>query len=58
MQLIKRKGNREIWAHFDETAQVYELFFDSEGETYTGWCVDSIKDAQAASRYIFEEQLS
>lgn len=58
MRLITKKNGIEIWAEFDQTAQVYELFFDNEGQTYTGWCVDSIKDAEAASKYIIEEQLS
>ncbi len=56
MRLITRKGNREIWAQFDQSAQVYELFFDNEGESFTGWYVDSIKDAHAAAQYIFEEK--
>jgi hypothetical protein len=58
MRLIIKKANIEIWAQFDQTAQVYELFFDCEGQTYTGWAVDSIKDALAASTYIIQEQLS
>lgn len=58
MRLITKKNGIEIWAEFDQTAQVYELFFDNEGQTYTGWCVDSIKDAEVASKYIIEEQLS
>ena len=58
MRLITKKSGIEIWAQFDQTAQVYELFFDNEGQTYTGWCVDSIKDALAASTYIIQEQLS
>lgn len=58
MRLITKKSGIEIWAHFDQDAQVYELFFDNEGQTYTGWAVDSIKDAQVASTYIIQEQLS
>lgn len=58
MRLITKKNGIEIWAQFDQTAQVYELFFDNEGHTYTGWAVDSIKDALAASTYIIQEQLS
>lgn len=58
MRLITKQGRIEIWAQFDQTAQVYELFFDNEGQTYTGWAVDSIKDALAASKYIIQEQLS
>jgi hypothetical protein len=58
MRLIVKKNGIEIWAQFDQSAQVYELFFDKEGQTYTGWNVDSIKDAQVASTYIIQEQLS
>jgi len=58
MRLIMKKKGIEIWAQFDQSAQVYELFFDNEGQTYTGWAVDSIKDALEASTYIIQEQLS
>jgi hypothetical protein len=58
MRLIMKKKGIEIWAQFDQSAQVYELFFDNEGQTYTGWAVDSIKDALDASAYIIQEQLS
>jgi hypothetical protein len=58
MRLIMKKKGIEIWAQFDQSAQVYELFFDNEGQTYTGWAVDSIKDALVASTYIIQEQLS
>lgn len=55
MKLIKKKNGYEIWAQFDTSAAVYELFFDSEGETYTGWSVDSLKDAAVAAEYIINE---
>lgn len=58
MTLIAKRNGREIWAQFDQTAQVYELFFDDQGETYTGWCVDSLADAKAAAKYIVEEHLA
>ena len=58
MRLITKKNGIEIWAQFDQSAQVYELFFDNEGLTYTGWNVDSIKDALVASTYIIKEQLT
>lgn len=56
MRLITKKQGYEIWAQFDQTAQVYELFFDREGENYTGWCVDSLKDAAVAANYILAEE--
>jgi hypothetical protein len=56
MRLIAKQKGHEVWAKFDHSAQVYELFFDREGETYTGWAVDSLKDAQvAAVKYILPE---
>ena len=57
MTLITKTKGFDIWAQFDQSAQVYELFFDNEGKTYTGWCVDSLKDAKVASQYIIKEQL-
>ena len=55
MRLIAKKRGYEIWAQFDQSAQVYELFFDREGESYTGWAVDSLKDAAAAVQHILAE---
>ena len=56
MKLIAKKKGYEIWAQFDQSAQVYELFFDPEGETYTGWAVDSLKDAAAAVPFIMADK--
>lgn len=58
MTLVFKTPRVQIWAQFDPTAQVYELFYDNEGETYTGWCVDSLADARAAAKYIVEEHLA
>ncbi len=58
MKLIAKQKGYEIWAQFDQTAQVYELFFDCDGESYTGWNVDSLKDAAAAVKYILAEQMA
>jgi hypothetical protein len=55
MKLIHKSRSYEIWAQFDQSAQVYELFFDKEGESYTGWSVDSLKDAMKACEYIIAE---
>ena len=57
-KLILKKNGYEIWAKFDHDAEVYELFFEQECESYTGWAVDSLKDAESASRYILEEQMA
>lgn len=58
MTLILKTPRIQIWAQFDHTAQVYELFYDDQGQTYTGWCVDSLVDAKAAAKYIVEEHLA
>ena len=55
LTLINTSKGWEIWAKFDHDAQVYELFFDQECESYTGWAVDSLKDAKKASEYIIAE---
>ena len=55
MKLIAKRNGYEIWARFDQTAQVYELFFDNEGESFAGWTVDSLKDAAAAVPFILAE---
>jgi hypothetical protein len=56
MKLIYKGKGCEIWAQFDHTAEVYELFFDPEGESYTGWVTDTLAQARAAAKYIIEEQ--
>lgn len=47
----------EVWIHFDESAEVYELFTDSEGEGYIG-CADTVKEARLVARDWFEERMS
>ena len=58
MILISAKKGWQIWAKWDKEAQVYELFFDQECESYTGWAVDSLKDAKKASEYIIDEHMT
>ena len=57
-KLILKKNGYEIWAKFDQSSQVYELFFEQECESYTGWSVDSLKDAKSASEYIINENIT
>jgi hypothetical protein len=57
-KLIFKKNGYEIWAKWDTEAQVYELFFEQECESYTGWAVDSLKDAKSASEYIIQEHIT
>ena len=56
-KLILKKNGYEIWAKFDQEAKVYELFFEKECESYTGWAVDSLKDAKSACKYIIDEHI-
>lgn len=58
MTLITKKHGFEIWAQFDQSAQVYELFFDREGQSFTGWNADSIKDANYLAPLIIEEAMA
>jgi hypothetical protein len=55
--LITSKHGYEIWARWDKDAQVYELFFEEECESYTGSVADTLEDAQSTARYILEEQM-
>jgi hypothetical protein len=55
LTLISARKGYEMWAKFDQSAQVYEIFFDQECESYTGWAVDSLKDAKKAVEYIIAE---
>lgn len=57
VHITTRKGY-EIWARFDQEAQVYELFFDSLGESFTGWNADSIKDANYLAPRIIDEAMA
>jgi hypothetical protein len=57
-KLILKKNGYEIWAKFDHDAEVYELFFEQECESYTGWAVDSLADAKKASEYIISEHMA
>lgn len=57
-KLILKKNGYEIWAKFDHDAEVYELFFEQECESYTGWAVDSLKDAKKAVEYIIAEHMA
>jgi hypothetical protein len=56
--LITSKHGYEIWARWDKDAQVYELFFEQECESYTGSVADNLKDAESTARYILEEQMA
>ena len=56
--LITSKHGHEIWARWDNQSNAYELFFEQECESYTGWNADSLKDAEDSARHIIEEQMA
>ena len=56
MKLVAKQSGFEIWAKFDNDAQVYELFYDNEGESFTGWNADSLKDAAVVAKHILANQ--
>ena len=45
---------REVWIHFDESAEVYELFASSAGDDYIG-CADTIQEAKQIASDWFKE---
>jgi hypothetical protein len=47
--LIHKAKGYEFYAHYDPTAGVYEVFLDSEGESYIGVC-DTLAQARAFVR--------
>ncbi len=57
LTLISARRGYEMWAKYDEEAQVYEIFFDQECESYTGHSVDSLAEAKKTAQYIIEEQM-
>lgn len=48
---------REVWAIWDATAEVWELFASPEGDDYIG-CADTIPEAQQVAREWFNECMS
>jgi hypothetical protein len=46
---LRNPNGREVWAKWDESAELYELFASSTGEDYIG-CADTREEAQAAAQ--------
>jgi hypothetical protein len=59
MQLLAthKKLDLEVYANFDLTAQVWELFADNHGEDYIG-CADTISEARQVAREWFADRAS
>ena len=45
---------REVWAQFDDTAEVYELFASKDGDDYIG-CADTLTEARLVAQEWFSE---
>lgn len=55
MNLIYESNGYKIYSQFDRTAEVYELFTDTDGVGYVG-CADSIREAKQIAKDFVEEQ--
>ena len=51
------KRRYEVWAKWDKSAQVYELFTESECESYIG-CADNLADAETFALDWINERVS
>ena len=57
MRKILAKHGYEVWARWDETAEVFELFSDSDAVGYIGFA-ESIAEAIKIGTWHIEEQHS
>jgi hypothetical protein len=57
MRKILAKLGYEVWAKWDETAEVFELFSDSDAVGYIGFA-ESIAEATKIGTWHIEEQHS
>jgi hypothetical protein len=57
MRKVFEKHGYEVWAKWDNTAEVYELFNDDEGSAYIG-CADTIAEAIPVALGFIDEQLA
>lgn len=51
---LTRIRDYNFYLRFDDQAEVFELFLDSEGETYIG-CFDTVEEAKRYTRQWMEE---
>lgn len=56
MTKVYSKGGFEIWAQYDHTADVYELFYSPDGDDYCG-CVDTMAEARKLAQKIVAERI-
>ncbi len=43
--ILRRPGGFEVWAKWDDSAEIYELFASENGDDYIG-CCDTLKEAR------------
>lgn len=55
MRKILEKHGYEVWAKWDATAEVYELFNDREDGAYIG-CADTMAEAVTVAKLFIDEQ--
>lgn len=48
---------REVWAKWDEAAEIYELFLSQEADDYVG-CANSVPDARKVARDLANEWMN
>ena len=58
MRKVLEKNGYEVWASWDATAEVYELFNDKEeGSCYVG-VADTLAEAVIVAQWYVDEQLA
>lgn len=57
MKKIYAKFGYEVWAKWEEDAELYELFNDDECSTYIG-CADTLPEAINVAKLFIDEQTS
>jgi hypothetical protein len=53
MILLAQRRGRKIYAQLDQTAEVWELFFDTDGEGYAGYA-DSLGEAREMAEWVLD----
>jgi hypothetical protein len=54
MILLAQRHGRKIYAQHDQTADVWELFFDTDGEGYAGYA-DSLGEAREMAKWVLDD---
>lgn len=57
IQKIYASNGYEVWAKYDKSAELYELFTDKDGVGYVG-CSDTLEEADVIAKDWVQEQMS